>query len=192
MVLTQRRFSEGLHTRIVVDRKLDILPPTTPEEILIRILAEIPVERQQWARKALVWILYTSRPLSVRELGAALMLQDESLSKGTGDIDVLVYRDITGELDEVFKGIFIVKQNEIHFGHPEAREFLLSSDSRQRRAWYDVKETAHPQITEACFFYLSLIQVQKSIVARYIDSQVDLLESPTYNPQYSLCSYAIR
>lgn len=128
----------------------------------------------------------------MRELGAALMLQDEVLCNGTGDTDVLVYRDITSELDEVFKGISIVKQNEIHFGRHDAREFLLSSELRQRRAWYDVKEAAHAQITEACIFYLSLIQVQRSIVASYVYSPVDLLESPTYIPHYSLCSYAIK
>lgn len=40
LALTQLRSSEGLHTRLVIEWKLDILSPTTPKEIFIRILAK--------------------------------------------------------------------------------------------------------------------------------------------------------
>ncbi|KAL9133602.1 MAG: hypothetical protein Q9175_005214 [Cornicularia normoerica] len=192
LILNQLRFGENSSTKLEIERQLDVLPPTPPKEVLVRILAGIPLRRQQWARRVLVWTLYTFRSLSVSELGVALMFQDQSSPNLIEDFDALVYQDITGELDEVFKGIFIVKHTEVHFSHPNAREFLLKADCGPKTAWYDVKETAHQEITEACFSYLSLRQVQKSIAASYIYPPADLLESPTYIPQYSLCSYAIK
>ena len=192
LVLNQLRFSDGLPTISGIERQLEVLPPTTSKDIFIRILAGIPVEKRQWVRKTLVWTLYAFHPLSVWELGAALMLQDEGLSSEIGDIGLAAYQDITSELDKVFQGIFIVKHNEVHFSHPDAREYFLNLDCGQERAWYDTKETAHQQITQACFFYLSLLQVQKSIVASYVYPPADLPESPPYIPRYGLCSYAIK
>ena len=192
LILTKLRFTDGPHTKLGIEQQLEILPPTTPKEIFIRILSGIPVDRRQWAQKTLVWTLYTFHPLSVWELSAALMLPDESKSNEIGDVGVVAYQDISGELDKVFQGIFVVKHNEIHFSHPDAREFFLNVDCGQENAWYDVRETAHQQITDTCFFYLSILQVQKSIVASYVYSPADLLESQTYIPQYGFCSYAIK
>ena len=192
LVLNQLRFSKGPLTTFATERQLDILPPTTSEQIFVRILANIPLERRGWARNVLIWTLYSFQPLFARELSAALALQDDSLSRETRDIDILVSQDVAGELEEVFKGIFIVKHNEVQFSHPEARNFLQNANSGQNSAWYDVKEIAHQHITEACLLYLSLLQVQKSIVARYTHPPADLLEQTAYIPRYSLCSYAIK
>ena len=192
LVLDRLRFCEISSTTSQIQRQLDVLPPTSYREVLIRTLTGVPVERQQWARRVLVWALYTFRSLSVSELGVALMFQDQSSSNLVRFFDVLVYRDIINELNEVFKGIFIVKGNEVHFSSTNAREFLLKVGHGHKTAWYDVNETAHQEITEVCFSYLSLSQVQKSIAASYIYPPADLLESPTYLPQYSFCSYALK
>ena len=193
LVLHQLRFRIPSSTRSEVQRQLDILPPTSYQEVLVRTLSGIPLERQQWARRVLVWALYAFRSLSVSELGVALMFQDQSSSNLVECFDAFVYQDITNELDEVFKGILIVKQNEVHFSHADAREFLLEAGNVQKTAWYNVQKTAaHQEITEICFSYLSLSQVQRSIVASYIYPPSDLLESPSYSPQYSFCSYAIK
>ena len=192
LVLTQLRFVDGPPTKLGIEQQLEILPPTTPKQIFLRIVSVIPVEKRQWAQKILVWTLYTFHPLSIWELSAALILPDDSKSNEIGDIGVVAYQDISGELDKVFQGIFIVKHNEIHFSHPDAREFFLNVDCGQENAWYDVRETAHQRITNACLFYLSILQVQRSIVASYVYSPEDLLESPTYILRYGFCSYAIK
>ncbi len=192
LVLNRLRFTDSPPTKSGIEQQLEVLPPTTPKQIFARILSGIPVERRQWAQKTLVWTLYSFHPLSIWELSAALMLPDESLSNEIGDIGVVAYQDITGELDKVFQGIFIVKHNEVHFSHPDAREFFLNVDCGQGNAWYDVRKTAHQEITNACFFYLSILEVQKTIVARYVYPPADLLESPTYIPRYSFCLYAIK
>jgi ankyrin repeat protein len=192
LVLNQLRLSKGPSTKSATQRELNVLPPTTSEEIFARILTSVPPERRPWARKALSWILYAFRPLGIRQFGIALALEVDNMSDETRDLDEFVYQYVIADLDEVFKGMFIVKHNEVHFGHPDARKFLLAADSEQEHVWYDVKETAHKEITDACCFYLSLQKVQDSIATSYINSPTDLLESPTFIPRYSLRSYAIK
>ena len=192
LILNQLKLSEYPLTRLAIARQLDVLTPTTPKEILFRILAGIPLEKQQWARKVLLWTLYSFHPLSVWELSVALVLQDECLSPKTGDIDEVVCQGITGELDRIFKGIFRIEHNEVRFSHPDARESLRKGDCSQNSAWYDLQETAQQQITEACFFYLSLPQVQRFIMTSYILPPEHLSEFTASVAQYSLCSYAIK
>ena len=192
LILNQLNLSEGPLTRLAIARQLDVLPPTTPNEILFRTLAGIPLEKQQWARKVLLWTLYSFHPLSVWELSVALVLQDDCLSPEIGDIDEVVCQDITGELDRIFKGVFRITQNEVRFNHPDARESLRKMDCSQNSAWYNLRETAQQQITEACFFYLSLPQVQRSIMTSCILSPEHLSKSIASFARYSLCSYAIK
>ncbi|KAL8876142.1 MAG: hypothetical protein Q9198_005608, partial [Flavoplaca austrocitrina] len=192
LILNQLRLSKSPSTKLAVRRELDLLPPTPSKDVFARILATLPSEKRAWARKALIWILYTFRPLSIWELGVALALEVDSLSDETMDLDKLVYQNVITDLDEVFGGILIVKHNEVHFTHPHARQFLLAADREQERIWYDVKEVAHQEITDACQFYLSLQQVQDSLAMSYNHPLDDPLESPTFVPLYSLRDYAIR
>jgi ankyrin repeat protein len=192
LILNNLRLSKSPSTKLTTQRELDVLPPTTPKEIFARILASVPSERRPWARKALNWILYAFHPLGIRELGIALALEVDSASDKIRDLDEFIYQYVIADLDEVFRGMFVVKHNEVHFGHPDAREFLLAADGEQEHVWYDVKETAHKEITEACCFYLSLQKVQDSIAASYINSPTDLLESRTFIPRYGMRSYAIK
>ena len=192
LVLNQLRFSKGPLTRSATERQLHILSPTKSSEIFVRILAGIPLQRQDWARKVLIWTLYSFHPLSVWELGTALTLQGESLCLRTEDLDAFVSQDITGELEEVFKGIFIVKHNEVHLSHPDARDFLQNESNAQDCAWYDVKEAAHRQISETCLGYLSLPQVQESMETSSEYHLTNLLESPTLILRSSLYLYAVK
>ena len=192
LVLKQLKFSKDTLTRLATEQQLDVLRPTRSNEIFVRILSEIPVGRRHWAREVLVWVLYSFHPLSVWELSAALMLQDKNLSVESENIDALVSLDITGELENVFKGIFVVEHNEVHLSHPDAREFFQNQDDAQTPAWYYVKDIAHQRITEACFFYLSLPQVQGSIQTSSSFLPTDQLPLPNYMPWNSLCSYAVK
>ena len=192
LVLKQLRFSNDPLTRLGIEQQLSILRPIGSKEIFVRILSGIPAEKRHWAREVLVWLLYSFHPLSVWELSAALMLQDKSLVVETEDIDALVSLDITGELEHVFKGIFVVEHNEVHLSHPDARDFFQNQDDAQKSAWYYVKETAHQKITEACFFYLSLPQVQEFVQTSSSLLRTDQPSSPNHIPRYSLYSYAVK
>ena len=192
LVLKQLRFGKDPLTRLAIEQQLDVLRPTRSKEIFVRILSEIPVERRHWAREVLVWVLHSFHPLSVWELSAALMLQDKSLPVKTEDIDATVSLDITGELEMIFKGIFVVEHNEVHLSHPDARDFFQNQGDAQKSAWFYVKEIAHQRITEACFFYLSLPQVQESIQTSSSLLPTDQPPSPNHIPWNSLCSYAVK
>lgn len=190
LVLTQLIFSKSPSTKSAAQRELDLLPTTALKDTFARILAKVPSGRRAWARKALSWILYAFHPLSIWELGVALALEVDSLSDAKMDLAELVYQHVVADLDEVFGGMFIVKHNEVHFSHPDTREFLLAADGEQEHVWYDVKETAHQMITDACLFYLSLQQVQDSITISHNTPSTDPLESPIFIPRYNLHVYA--
>lgn len=193
LVLNQLRFSDGPSTKLVIEQQLEILPPTTPKQVSVHILSNIPTEKIQWARKTLFWTLYTFHPLSVWELSAALMHPGEDLSNELGDIETVAYQDIIAELDKVFQGLFIVEHNEVHFSHPDTRQYLLNMDCGQEGVWYNVRrETAHQEIINACFFYLSIFKGQRSVLPSYAYPQADLPEIPTYTPGYGICAYAIK
>lgn len=193
LVLHQLRLSKSPSTKSAAQREVDLLPSTTPKDLFTRILARVPSERWSWARKALNWILYAFHPLSIRELGVALALEIGSPSDETIDLDELVYQDVAADLDEVFRGMFIVKHNGVYFGHPEAQEFLLAADAEQAHVWYDVKETAHREISNACLLYLSSQQVQYPMaMSNNNNPPADPLESPTFIPRYNLRDYAIK
>jgi ankyrin repeat protein len=192
LVLNQLRLSKSPSTKSATQWELDLLRPTTSKDIFARILARVPSERRAWARKALSWILYAFHPLLLRELGAALALEVDSLSGETIELDEPASQQVIADLDEVFAGLFIVEHNEVHFGHPDAREFLLAADGTQAGVWYDVRETAHQEIADTCQFYLSLQQVQDSIAMRHNKPLADPLESPTFIPPFSLLFYAIK
>ena len=192
LILKQLRFSKDPLTKLAIQQQLNNFRPARPKEIFVQILSDLPVERRDWAREVLVWILYSFHPLSIRELSAALMLQDKCLTAETEDIEPLVSLDITAELEIIFKGIFVVEHNEVHLGHPDARGFFQNQDDTQKSAWYYVKEMAHQKITEGCFFYLSLPQVQESIQKSSSLLPVDQPSSPDYIPRHSLYSYAVK
>jgi ankyrin repeat protein len=193
LVLNQLRLGKNpLTTKSTTQWELELLPPTTSKEMFARILAGVPSDRRVWARKVLSWVLYASHPLSFGELGVALALEVDNLSDETVVLDELVYHHVIADLDEVFGGMFIGKHNEVHFGHPDARKFLLAADGEQECVWYDVKETAHQEITDVCIFYLSLQQVQDSMAMSCNNYPTDPLRSPTFVRRYILRDYAIK
>jgi ankyrin repeat protein len=192
LILNQLRLSKRLSTKSAIQRELDPLPLSTPKDVFTRILARVSSDRRAWARKALSWILYAFYPLSIWELGVALALEVDSLSDETMDLDELIYQHVSADLDEVFDGMFIVKQSRVLLGHPDVREFLLAADGEQEGVWYDVKETAHEQIIDACHFYLSLQQVRDYIATTYNSPIADPLESLAFIPQNNLLVYSIK
>lgn len=192
LVLNQLRLNKSPSTKSAAQRELDLLPPTTSKEIFARILARVPSQGRTWARKALSWTLYTFRPLTVWELGVALALETDSLPDETMNLDELVYQHVIADLDEILGGMFIVRHNEVHFCHPDAREYLLAADGDQEHVWYDVKEIAHQHITDACLSYLSLQQVQDAIAMSYSNPPADPPGWPTFIPRNSLRDYAVK
>jgi hypothetical protein len=130
-----------LSERTILD-ELEFLMKSTPREIFKRILTRIPHDRRPWARRVLTWILYAFHPLTIRELRIAASIEidnlDNATAKGFDDLTYhAVYEDFTAVLEESFAGMFVVKNSEVHFSHPEVREFLLAAHTDEQ-PWYDM------------------------------------------------------
>ena len=192
LVLNQLRLSKSQSTKSANQLELDLLLLTTSKDMYARILAMVPFARRVWARKAFCWILYAFRPLRIWELGVALALEVDTLSDESMDLDEIVYQHFIADLENIFGGMVIVKHTEVHFSHTDVRDFLLAADCEQEHVWYDVKKTAHREITDSCHFYLSLQQVQDLIASSFNNPPTDPLESPTLIPQHGLHVYAIK
>lgn len=91
LILNQLRFSEGPLTKLATERQLDVLPPTTPQEIFVRILANIPLEIQQWARKVLIWTLYCCTPFIVYPYGNLVLLLHFKMKVFYMKLEILSY-----------------------------------------------------------------------------------------------------
>lgn len=192
LVLHQLRLSKGQSTKAAAHQELDLLLSTTLKDMYARILARVPSERQIWACRALSWILYAFHPLRIWELTVALALEVNAPSDETTNLAEMVHPFVIADLENVFGGMVIVKHTEVHFSHPNVRDFLLAADCEQEYVWYDVKRTAHQEITDSCHLYLSLQQVQESIAISQLDPPTGPLESPTLTHQYSLHFYATK
>ncbi|RDL42485.1 uncharacterized protein BP5553_02464 [Venustampulla echinocandica] len=199
LALTQLQLAKSSLTTTETKLQLDSLPPMPVKSLIAQILAAIPPEKRYWARKVLVWSVYSLHPLSTWELGVALAL-DNTREQRPRDIQEMVSQDIPGDLQEVFKGLFVVEHNEVQFGHRCVRDILLCADSVQGDTWYDVSDAAHLEITESCLLYLSLPQVQRAVSRSYIEpppsiedhSPMNSANLPTPILQYNLHSYAIK
>lgn len=186
------------------EKNLDNAIASTPKSLgdaITQILDKLPTTKREWARKAILWIVYAFRPLKTWELGTALALEFDDLSVSGNEIDDFGYSHITAELETVFQGLFIVKDHEIQLGHPEIREFFMSTNSDKH--WYDLANTGHKEIVEASTSYFMLSQVQKAISKRYLHQPRESRKSvfpesweDAYYPgentydRYSFCSYA--
>jgi ankyrin repeat protein len=204
LVLNELRLSHTSITTSATRQKLESSSPTTPKDTFAQILERVSSERQPWARKALVWILYAFRPLKTWELGVALALEFDDLSNPEAELDKFGHQYVVANIDEIFGGMFVIKHHEIRPGHPEVRDFFTAMHGAN--VWYDVTEKAHQEITEACCSYLVLPQVQDSIATNH-DDQPPIVghsagdtkylvntHSPSINNshQYSFSSYAAR
>ena len=81
---------------------------------------------------------------------------------------------------------------KFRLGHPDAREFLLNINHSQEPAWYEVKESAQQEISNACFLYLSTLEVQDSAAESHAMPSKDLLRTIPFGFRHNLHSYVVK
>lgn len=149
-----------------MQKQLNFLANSTPREIFKRIMGRIPDSRRSWARRILSWTLFAFHPLTIWELAAAVATnldgRHDALHDAICPLDDLIYRPFTHDLEEVFAGMFVVKNCEVYFGHREARDFLLTTNCGDQ-VWYDVKGTSHKELADTCLAYVQEPRTQYSI-----------------------------
>lgn len=184
----------------LVDSHLVSSVPQNLQDHITRVLDSVPTSEEAWARTALLWILYTFRPLKSWELGTALALKFDGLETSGKDPEDFGYSDVASKLLRLFKGIFVVENHEVKFGHPEIRDFFSAVPSGP---WYSLSTLDTKEIVEACTSYFMLPQVQLAISKRYLHQPTEARRTvfpesfgDSYFPgennydRYSFCSYA--
>jgi ankyrin repeat protein len=160
-------------TKSALERELKSLSPLSPAKIFEKCLDAVPERSRPWARKVLMWMLLSFRPLTTDELGSALSLEasmDSVPEKET-------YEDLMWDIKSCLGPLIFLENGQVHFSHPVARDLLAISNaaSEKERPWYawNSLEEGHREITEACANYLTLSSTQDKILAACRTCPVD-------------------
>jgi ankyrin repeat protein len=142
---------------------LSSLTPGSPEEVFHSILSSMPFALQTQALAILDWVLHALRPLTISEIedGGLFEISNSPFRQATRQLKQVSRTELT------LQGLLAVRRNELHFGHPRLREFLLSrggADPSQRFKVKDEAET-HKVIADACLAYLSSPRNQDKMMA---------------------------
>ncbi|KAF5630512.1 ankyrin 1 [Fusarium sp. NRRL 52700] len=170
-----------------LERELASLAPLSPAKIFKRCLDAVPGSSRPWARRVLMWLAFSFRPLTPEELGSALSLNTSMEPLPEQE----TYGDIMWDIENCLGPMIILVNGQVEFRHPAARDFLTtSSDAPDReRPWYAWdSEEGHREIADACAGYLTLTSTQGMILAACRTCPVDqrIFENPS-----DIASYAV-
>ncbi|KLP12329.1 ankyrin 1 [Fusarium fujikuroi] len=152
-------------TKSALERRLVSLTPLSPAKIFERCFDAIPESSRPWARKVLMWMSFSFRPLTPEELGSAL-----SIGASTDPVpEQEVYGDLMWDIENCLGPMIILENGQVRFRHPAARDFLRTTNdaSATNQPWYACKssEDGHREIADACAGYLTLPSTQDKILA---------------------------
>ena len=158
------------------EKAVDTIISTLPESVNAayeKILSKSKENNK--VQKTLSIILAATRPLTLKEMNIAINVDPSIRSTSKGDLDI--------ESDEDFKitlrnwcGLFIsVYNNQVHFLHQTAREFLvpkqalLSSSPSRALKWcgsIDL-QLAHSILADVCMIYLKFRDLEDYVLLDY-------------------------
>ncbi|KAG5747480.1 hypothetical protein H9Q70_009843 [Fusarium xylarioides] len=175
-------------TKSTLQQELVSLTPLSPAKIFERSLDAVSESSRPWARRVLMWMSLSFRPLTPEELGSAL-----SLDTSTDPVpEQEAYGDIMWDIENCLGPMIVLESGQVQFRHPAARDFLTTNHdaSDSNRPWYawNSLEEGHREITDACAGYLILPSTQDKIGAACRTCPVDqrIFESPS-----DITSYAV-
>ncbi|KAH8654475.1 ankyrin repeat-containing domain protein [Tricladium varicosporioides] len=154
----------------------------TPKDTFTSILGRVPQDSRDWARRVLLLVAYTFRPLSVEELGIILLQGN----RGSGERTILTIdgtqkRMLQSRLNELFMGLIVVRKGAVRFAHPELRDFLLSADRNNEELWYSIPPgISHDWITTWCVTYLSSPATQDAMMEAHQNQDGSVYDAPTH------------
>ncbi|KAK0654993.1 ankyrin repeat-containing domain protein [Cercophora newfieldiana] len=169
----------------------------TLASLLDRLLRSVS-DKVPSIRLLLSWLLYTVRPPTIWELGAALYLSSST------DKDIAVpppsaFNDLIRNIQIWLAGIVEIDQNEVRISHPRLRNILMGKlslkdtegDKSPQNAyiWDDIPETAHADIARQCLGYLSRPAVQELVDRAGSTAGTSV---HVFADRGNLCSYALQ
>ncbi|KAH6876599.1 ankyrin repeat-containing domain protein [Thelonectria olida] len=167
----------------------------TLEKVLDWVLRKVP--DQDTLRRALSWLLYSVRPLTIWELATVLCFESDQDRDGIVP-RLSVVESVISKILGWLAGIVEVVQNEVRFRHPRLHNIMVEGSmaerppSRPKYLWEEVKETAHSEITDLCLKYLSRASVRELIDKTFQVTDSKTFETPTFADRSNLASYAIQ
>ncbi|KAJ3525632.1 hypothetical protein NM208_g11555 [Fusarium decemcellulare] len=135
--------------------------PLTPGQVFATLLAEMPDDREAWARILLSWMLTSLRPLRVIEfnwISDDLSPAGRERGRSGGE-----YAHVANIL-KYFGGLLMVAHGEIKFRHPGMRDWLLD---QQDETWYRQSSEAerHGLLADTCLAYLGREEEDPAVFA---------------------------
>ncbi len=129
--------------------------PATLNETYARILQRIPEHDRGLAREALTWLAFSTRPMKLRQLGAAIVVQE---SDRYLDDDFRLTNPYT--VVDICNGLAQVDEGNVTLAHDSIRSFLTSPWIQSSSAAYFALDpiTCHRQIMRKCLTYLSFTE----------------------------------
>ncbi|KAF4546017.1 uncharacterized protein LTHEOB_4669 [Lasiodiplodia theobromae] len=162
------------HSQDTLTAALKALPDTNVEILAERALNAIPEEKRSLVARAITWVLFAFRPLSIGELHSALgiseQIQGSDSTNALADVSIFDFSNV----------------QEVRFQHPKLRDIILQSENE----WYDVKGTAHEMIVETCIKFLDTATAHDSLDA-VCSVRHDVLSTPSVKPRTDLANYAV-
>lgn len=166
--------------------------------LLDRILSKISDNESQKEklRSHLSWILYAVRPLTVWELGNALLLsRKETAIKDSQSSPAMLENLVSGTLNEL-AGIVRVVHNEVRIVHPRIKSVLLVAGKKPAGSSLsffggeDVHDKGHYDIALLSLKYSSTPSGRNRIDQIYNLSKA--LGAPVFTDRGDLCAYALQ
>ncbi|KAM7194063.1 Ankyrin repeat-containing domain protein [Naviculisporaceae sp. PSN 640] len=139
-----------------VTASLERLSNITTQELLMDMMATIPLHKVQWAKSVLAWLRVSFRPLTTWELEDALSLQTMSNPFSSY---AKTSSDFSSELQDCFSGLVTVLDNQVSYVHPMVHHFLTRKERRFKH-WYTSPEDAHFKAFETLLKYVCRNQEQ--------------------------------
>jgi hypothetical protein len=133
--------------------------PKTLDETYDHILASVNETDREYAFRALQWVAFAARPVSLEEVAEAMIIdlycEEPSLNRGRELSDPHEIVDICASLVSLSEQTEAPKK-VLQLTHFSVKEHLVSSTVREGKvAWFSLQEDlAHESIAECCLAYL--------------------------------------
>ncbi|KAF9768913.1 hypothetical protein IL306_013723 [Fusarium sp. DS 682] len=169
-------------TKSALEQELASLSPLSPAKIFEKCLDAVPENSRTWARKILMWMLISARPMTPEELGSALNLH---ASMDSASVEQHKYEDLMWDVSHCFGPMICLDHGLVQFRHSAARDFLTTKTAawEEKRPWYALTspEVGHREITDACIGFLTLPSTQDKILAACKSCPIDqrIFENPS-------------
>ncbi|RPA91643.1 hypothetical protein L873DRAFT_293949 [Choiromyces venosus 120613-1] len=121
----------------------------------------IPEEHRRWCSRAISWVLFAARPLTVNEVAVAIAVDFDTDSTSIDEITKKICPETSLELLRSLGPLIKIHDNEVQFTDRSLRDFLFSccNNPTECELLTDLlkPETAHERMGASCIRYMQLV-----------------------------------